>query len=313
MRDPATLRSAFHGLTPAAEPGSFVGSVAVDNIICARGNGGDYELFVPAASADDDPAVLRIGSMRLHSPRIYEVDVLNEKRVGPFLRLSLASERFDLLDAFLASFCACVPDSLPLAEPRSLSEQLAEILQLLQGDRVPTAGEIKGLWAELWLIMSSVDPGQLLRGWHSHPHDKVDFAVRSVLLEVKCHEGRERLHHLRLDQLQLRPDATYIVSVCVAASPSGSTIRELVSGIEARVTDVERARMARQVALVLGVETQLASEYRFEPWPDVPPIAVPAAAIPRPMVTDVLAVRDVEFVVDLSGAAGVPLADILEG
>jgi len=316
MRDPDELRVAFARLGRAAEPGTFVGHACADEIICARDEIGNYDLFVPVIdSAVYEPLSTRIGSVYLYSPRIYAVDVGSERRVGPYLRVSLGGERSDLLEAFLATFCACLPESLPLTDARALVRHLTEVLWLLQGDQAPTPSEIKGLWAELWLIHSASNPGALVAGWHSRARDKIDFSVGGMALEVKCHEGRERLHRLRLDQLELSPDTTYLVSVCVASSPTGYTILDLVGRIGYRLSDSDRALVARQVVSVVGADVGVASEFKFEVWPDLPPVAVPARVVPRPRVEDPQVVKDVEFVVDISNAAradGIALAALLD-
>lgn len=295
-----------------ANSGTLNGIVTADGVVCARGSTGDFDFLIPELS-EANVAESRVGSVRVISGGSYRIDVGSSTQTGTFLRLSLASERADLLRAFVFTIASVLPREIPIADSLSLRSRLTEILQLLQSEPQPTPEAIKGLWAELWLIRASPEPSRAVRGWHGRPTDKIDFEIDGRLLEVKCHEGRERRHSLRLDQLLLEPDRTFIVSVCVAASPGGESISDLMLSIVPRINQAESERLTSQVLSVIGAEVDLLSDYKFSVWPEVPPVAVPSAFIPRPLVDD-SSISQVSFLVDLSWTAdhyGAPLTSML--
>lgn len=302
MREPSEFLTAFAEVRPPKSSGVMVGAIQDDGIICARTFSGDFELLIPAALGRERAAVARIGSVSVQAVAEYRVQVNDGATQGHFLRVALASDRADLLRAFVFAVLACLPSSLPIENASGLEVRLEEILRLLQGDSRPTPEAVKGLWAELWFIDESPDPASCLLGWHGQARDKVDFSIGQVLVEVKCHEGRRRVHHLRLDQLQLQPERTYVLSVCIAATPSGRSIGDLVDSIAPHLSTDEFGRLFARVIEVVGSEVDLVSDYRFDIWPDQPPVAVLAALVPRPVV-DCPEVSDVSFRVDLTDAA----------
>lgn len=295
------------------DAGSLNGIVTPEGFICARGSAGEFDVLIPEMPDVGQLTESRVGSVRLTSGGAYRVVVGPNVRIGSFLKLSLASDRADLLGAFLFIIAAMLPDEFPVSNASALLGRLAEVLRLLQNDPQPTPETIKGLWAELWLIRASPDRGRLVRGWHGRATDKIDFEVDGRLLEVKCHEGRERIHSLRLDQLLLRPDETFVVSVCIASSPGGESIADFVREILPDLGPAESQRLTSQVLNTVGPEVELLSNYRFSIWPDVPPTAVPSTFVPRPLV-DSPSVSMVSFRVDLSEVAkhhGTPLDTLL--
>lgn len=295
-----------------ADTGTLKGIVTADGLVCARDSTGDFNFLIPELSAASF-AESRVGSVRVTSGGSYRIDVGSSTQTGTFLRLSLAFARADLLRAFVFTIASMLPREIPIADSLSLRTRLAEILQLLQSEPQPTPEAIKGLWAELLMIRASPEPSRAVRGWHGRTTDKIDFEIDGRLLEVKCHEGRERLHSLRLDQLLLAPERTFIVSVCVAASPGGESLSDLMLSIVPRLGQPESERLTSQVLSIIGAEVELLSDYKFSVWPETPPIAVPSTFIPRPLVDD-RSISQVSFLVDLSLTAdqhGLPLTGVL--
>lgn len=296
------LYSTISRVAVPTDPQVMNAIVTTEGLVCARTSSGDYDVLIPAVPISSEESVGRIGSVQVISGREYLLQIGQVTQTGNYLRLSLASDRVDLLPAFTFTLAAMIPDESPIADPSLLSSRLVEILRLLQSAPQPTAESIKGLWAELWLIRASPDPSSALRGWHGRPTDKVDFEIDSCLLEVKCHEGRERLHTIALEQLLLRPEDTFIVSVCVAASPGGESIYDLMQAIRSTTASDDSQRLTSQVLSIVGGDVDLLSDYRFSIWPDVVPMAVPARFVPRPSVDDA-SISQVRFRVDLSEAA----------
>lgn len=303
MRDAEELLRYFSQVRPPESGDLLQGIVAGDGLVCGRSASGDFELLAPEASAESPEFAASVGSVHLASGSHYRVDLGDRVVEGRFLRVTLAVDRADLLKAFVLVIAATLPDPVPVSDSQSLIRYLAEILRLLQSDPLPTPEEIKGLWGELWLIRASPDSEAIVRGWHGRSTDKVDFDLDGTLLEVKCHEGRQRIHSLRLDQLELRPEATFLVSLCVAASPGGDSVMDLVRDVSDRLDVTLFRRLMTCVLSVTGENVDLVTDYRFTLWPDVPPIAVPAPKVPRPLVSDPR-VSNVSFRVDLSDVRG---------
>jgi hypothetical protein len=271
-------------------------------LICARSSDEDYSVLIPMVPESVVSTEVRVGAVRIKANAQYVVQLGEGLRTGTFLRVSLQPGRSDLLAAFVSAIWACLPENRTAADSGLLTSRLTDLLQLLQGSQAVPATAVKGLWAEIWLIANSADPERLCGAWQDLKQAKVDFYLGSTFIVVKCHEGAQRLHHFRLDQLLMKSDETYVVSVCVAASPTGNSIRDLISKFEKLVSEDMRFKVWSGVAAVLGPDFEVAFDYSFEILDEAPAIALPAIRVPRPIVDD-RGVRDVTFVADLSDAA----------
>lgn len=150
------------------------------------------------------------------------------------------------------------------AEVAQAISSLAELFRLLT---MPPRKTIQGLWAELFIIVQSSDPAQLIRSWHAVPEDRYDFCAGAQRIEVKSAMGRLRCHHFSLEQLRPPLGTTVLVaSLFVEHAAGGDTVFDLVEQLRPRILESPQllARVDQVVGATLGSGWRQASEFRFD-------------------------------------------------
>lgn len=118
----------------------------------------------------------------------------------------------------------------------------------------PSRKSLQGLWAELFVIERSHNPGELVRSWHIFPEDRYDFSKGKQRLEVKSTAGRSRQHMFSLEQLIPPADTIAVVaSVIIERAGGGVSIDQLVQSIASRLISAEEIlHLELTVAKTLG-------------------------------------------------------------
>jgi hypothetical protein len=97
---------------------------------------------------------------------------------------------------------------------------------------------VQGLWSELLIIDSSVNPKILLDYWHNRPEEKFDFNAGNEKIEVKSNGNFERVHTFSAEQLYPSSDCEILIaSMFVRASNTGINIQYLVDSIRVKISD----------------------------------------------------------------------------
>ena len=156
---------------------------------------------------------------------------------------------------FLRVLEALLPTLGERPDARSINQAVDRLVELFQALRNPPTKTAQGLWAELFLVAESQDPGKLVDAWHTVPDDLYDFNEGNHRIEVKSTRGETRRHHFSLTQLQ-PPAGTslVIVSVIVNRAGGGITINELVDELRYQLSGSPHRllRLYRVVTLTLG-------------------------------------------------------------
>jgi hypothetical protein len=127
-----------------------------------------------------------------------------------------------LLDVF-AVFAADVAARLATG-PGVEWSQVAELVDAWQGllafrRTLSPEGEM-GLWAEVWFILQSDAPDDLVRGWRGPDRDRLDFIVDGIGVDVKA-SATKLAHFLSQNQTDepLGEYPSYFLSIWLAIDP----------------------------------------------------------------------------------------------
>jgi hypothetical protein len=215
----------------------------------------------------------------------------------------------DLEAVFLRLMGGLIPE-FGDPSPDAMAQLIAHLVDLFRALSQPPRKSIQGLWGELLMIVSSIEPITLLTAWHVDPSDMYDFNIGHLRIEVKTSASRRRTHHFRLEQLQ--PPAGAEVAICsliTERAGGGVTIADLVTEIEVRLSNRPDliVRVETVVAETLGSEWRSSAHItfdrevardsiRFIPVAKVP--SIPADALPE-------GVSNVHFEVRLDAIQGI--------
>ncbi|MBX3468647.1 MAG: PD-(D/E)XK motif protein [Planctomycetes bacterium] len=207
----------------------------------------------------------------------------------------------------LGSWLATLSERPTLSEVAGAVDRLVELFRAIGN---PARITIQGLWGELFLIVSSRCPADLVRSWHVDPRDAHDFVHGQTLLEVKTATGT-RIHSFALEQLC--PPAgshLFVASMLVTEDSRGPTIGDLAGRLQARLEGHPAElvfRVEEVVARSLGRDWEEAHELRFDEALALSSLRFfDGMAIPKVDPNLPAEVSDVKFRVDLAGMEPLP-------
>ena len=281
-----------------------------------------------ARSYDDHPAILvafegpstreatsrRLANVLYLPPAAVEIVGEAGGQVGRMAVLECRST-----DATLAQYFFRIVSTLLLdgaaADETVLESAIDAIIALFRAIQRPGERTVQGLWGELAIIAWSAEPKTALSAWHSNPRALHDFSAGNERLEVKTTTKGLREHAFRLEQLSRHGGAqTVVASLMLQEVDDGVGVTELVREIATRVGGGEPVRRLETiVAHSLGTGWRDADTVRFDVASAREGLrlysaeVIPSVAIPVPAE-----VKDVSFVVDLSGTPNVDLGVVRE-
>lgn len=148
-----------------------------------------------------------------------------------------------------------------------IAQAISSLVELFRLLSMPPRKTIQGVWAELFIIVQSSDPAQLIRSWHAVPEDRYDFCAGEQRIEVKSATGRFRCHHFSLEQLRPPSGVSVLVtSLFVERAAGGDTVFDLVEQLRPQLYEAPQllARVDQVVGATLGSGWRQASEFRFD-------------------------------------------------
>ncbi len=114
---------------------------------------------------------------------------------------------------------------------------------------------MRGLWAELILILALDDKQLGARRWHPDPKETFDFMAGGFAIEVKSCLDFERVHHFSLKQLKPPSDVeVHVASIVTRADPIGTSVLELAAEIERGITNAAVLADFRAMVFEIGGE-----------------------------------------------------------
>ncbi|MEQ9617261.1 MAG: PD-(D/E)XK motif protein [Phycisphaerales bacterium] len=210
----------------------------------------------------------------------------------------------------IAGALAGFEDQVEAGALTSLVDRLVTLFRLVRQPRVQT---IRGLWAELLVILTAQEPALMIDAWHSDPVERFDFSQRDQRVEVKSNSARSRNHVFSFEQVYPPSGASVLIaSVFVEDQTNGVTLAELWD----RATDCARdsdgrLKIERVCAEYLGEDLATGRASAFD-W-DVASDSLAFFAvqdIPRPPAAMPGGVSQIQFASDLSLSEAVVLNDL---
>jgi len=198
----------------------------------------------------------------------------------------------------------------PVGGFEALDEEIARIGELFRRLDSAAQSELKGLWAELTLILNAHDVPLAVQAWHAKNEAVHDFTVDGLHVEVKCTEGPERRHTFSSQQLQ--PLDSVIIASFVVEVADGPSVLDLYEELSVRLAAIPdlQHKVQTQVLGAVGRRLREADEIRFDPTGAlrslrfVPAINVPHLSEPFPP-----GVSYVRFTSDLSSSTPLSRGD----
>lgn len=214
--------------------------------------------------------------------------------VGTIVACSAESD--DLRNFFLDLFDQALTSFGSAPRERDVDSWVEHATRLFADLETASATEIRGIWGELLVISEAHNPSALIRRWHETPEDRYDFVAGAFVLEVKTCRDPERVHIFSL--AQIRPTTALhvlIASVPVYADPQGMSALDLLSEIEARISDSAIRQKLRGTVFRTGGLALAQSSHRFDRRAAAEGIRlIPATSIPaveERLSPDILDVR----------------------
>lgn len=190
-------------------------------------------------------------------------DNTEEKKYGI---ITLLSNNSDIQKYFLDVMCIVIKKLPVLPKVEQLKREVSKIISLFTSMPQISKEQVKGLWAELFVIERSKNPLYLLKSWHVSTDDKYDFNDGIDKIEVKATSNDERIHHFAIEQLHPNKDSQLLVaSLIVVNSGLGMGIFDLVDSITSRVTDTDALlKLNEEVLQTIGSHIDEAKELRYD-------------------------------------------------
>lgn len=170
---------------------------------------------------------------------------------GVFSLIHCISENESLKSYFLRVMDALL-NSLSLdPTPDEIALAVDELALLFMALRKPSSKTIHGLWAEMFIIVESAKPVDMLKAWHQEYSEHFDFSSGLQRIEVKCSANRTRCHYFSLEQVYPPKGVSALIASLFIEQSSGgisllelwNTIRGYASGNTELVMKVERIGM----------------------------------------------------------------------
>jgi hypothetical protein len=149
----------------------------------------------------------------------------------------------------------------------NVRKEINYFTDLLRLAAQPQIKTVQGLWAELFLILESKNPTNLLRSWHALNEEKFDFNNGEERIEVKSSANELRIHNFSIEQLNSPTNTnTLIASVFVKHASNGKNISDLQSAISKRIiTEIKLIeKLEYQIALALGKSINMSTKFKFD-------------------------------------------------
>jgi hypothetical protein len=227
---------------------------------------------------------------------------------GRFTAIHCNGKDRALVSYFLRVISSLLASVLISPSSAEVSEAIDKLVELFRAMTELPRKSVQGLWAELYCMAASREPGVLVRAWHATPTDRYDFCDVNQRVEVKSASGGIRQHHFSLEQLH-PPDGTTVIvaSLFVEMAGGGTCVADLTDQLRARITESALLlHLDRVIALTLGENWRSAIDDRFDQQLAAHSLSFyNATAIPSLEAKLPVGVSDVRFKSDLSSCTAI--------
>lgn len=167
-----------------------------------------------------------------------------------FTIIELLSETSDLQEYFIQVIYILIKEIGDYPTFIQLKNEVDKIVNLFSKFKKVGSKSIQGIWAELFIIASSVNPEYLINAWHVSPSDKFDFNDGVDKIEVKSTSKCYRKHFFSLEQLNPNSSSHLLIaSLYAVQSGVGKSIMDLVELINKKNISIESSK---KIHLIVG-------------------------------------------------------------
>ena len=164
--------------------------------------------------------------------------IINSNEVYTIVLLKTLNR--DLQQYFTDVFSIILQQLPSIPTERELYREIRKVIDLFSSITKPPVKSIQGLWSELLVINSALNPEYLIASWHISPNDKYDFNDGQDKLEVKSTTKHYRIHRFSIEQLNPNIGSELIIaSVFVIETGVGKSILNLRDEIVSKVKDID--------------------------------------------------------------------------
>jgi hypothetical protein len=210
----------------------------------------------------------------------------------------------DLHEIFIRCFGAAIeelPDTCSTKELNSCIQRLLDLFRVLSQ---PSAQDVSGLWAELFVIANSSNVSHALARWHEDQFDRFDFSWKQGCIEVKSSTRAVRVHEFSLEQLVVPINGVgFVVSLLLQPLSGGAGVLDLANSIdiEVRHSSALKQKLWKNVAKALGSDFSDKLDKRFDVSYAERHISVYSMDdVPRPDQPKDPRITSIRFAVDLT-------------
>ena len=132
---------------------------------------------VDAGQGADRPLSVGLENLRVeHHVRCSLTRPDGRVEVARYSIIQCLSTDAEVQDCFLRTIAGALIGLDRRVEARDLTHLVDRLLVLFRLVRRPRERTIRGLWAELFVILAASDPAMMIDAWHSQPSEHFDFS-----------------------------------------------------------------------------------------------------------------------------------------
>jgi len=152
----------------------------------------------------------------------------------------------------------------PTMEQASLA--IARFAALLSSLTRPSRQSVTGLIGELMILLLSSEPALAIACWRRSANDRFDFIAPDARVECKAASPGLRVHSFSWEQCNPPDGPALVCSLFVEETGGGTSVRELLDRIEARLSAAPEAavRLREIVVSTMGEALSEALDARFD-------------------------------------------------